>query len=75
MSDFIECVQQAMRLIKNREVQMLSEGYEWPIATGSCKWAVEQAIINRPCGLTMTGAAIEYVELVEYRAEQFNGLI
>ena len=73
-SDFQSCAQRAMLLIKNREAQMIEEGYEWPFNTESCKWAVEQAIINRSSDINMMQAAIEYVESVELSAEAFNGL-
>jgi hypothetical protein len=63
-----------MHLIKNREAQMLAEGYEWPINTHACRWSIEQAIINRKSGETMMASAISYVESVEYRAEEFNGI-
>lgn len=72
--DFSSCVNRAMLLIRNREAQMRDEGYEWTINTESCKWAIEQAIINRHSGVTMMAAAIKYVESVEYRAESFNGI-
>jgi hypothetical protein len=73
-SSFASCVQRAMLLIKNREAQMIEEGYEWHINTETCRWAIEQAIINRPSGQAMMAAAIEYVESVERRAEAFNGI-
>lgn len=74
-NDFHSCVNRAMLLIKNREAQMIEEGYEFPISVDSCRWAIEQAIINRNSGDSMMSAAIKYVESVEYRAEQFNGLV
>ena len=73
-TSFADCVTRAMLLIRNREAQMIEEGYEWPINTESCKWAVEQAIINRDSNESMMCAANRYVETVEYRAESFNGL-
>jgi len=73
-SDFASCVQRAMLLIKNRESQMIEEGYEWPMNTEACRWSIEQAIINRQAGSQMMDAAIKYVEVIEYRAEEFNGL-
>ncbi len=69
------CVTRAMLLIKNRQAQMIENGYEWPIDTESCKWSVEQAIINRSENKSMMQAAIEYVESIEYRAEEFNRLV
>lgn len=74
-SDFRSCVKRAMLLIRNREAQMIEEGYQFPISVDSCKWAVEQEIINRDSSESMMSAAIRYVESVEYRAEQFNGLV
>lgn len=73
-SDFSACVTRAMLLIKNREAQMIDEGYEWPINTQSCRWSIEQAIINRAGGESMMTAALKYVESVEYRANEFNGI-
>lgn len=72
--DFSSCVNRAMLLIKNREAQMKEEGHEWPIDTSSCRWAIEQAIINRKSDETMMTAAIKYVESVEARAEAYNGI-
>lgn len=73
-NNFQDCVGRAMLMISNRKMQMIEEGYEWPINTVSCRWSVEQAIINRKPGETMMSAAIRYVESVEYRAEEFNGI-
>lgn len=72
--NFSACVQRAMLLIKNRESQMIEQGHDWPINTESCRWAIEQAIINRTPGQSMMESAVSYVESVEYRAEQFNGI-
>ncbi|MDC8446089.1 MAG: hypothetical protein LV471_09225 [Nitrosomonas sp.] len=74
-NNFQHCVNRAISLIKNREAQMIEEGHEWPINTESCRWALEQAIINRSSNESMMEAAIKYVESVEYRAEQFSGLV
>ena len=73
-NDFNSCVNRAILLIKNREAQMIEEGYYWPIVTEACKWSVEQAIINRRPGTPMMAAAIEYVEVIEHRAEDYNGI-
>jgi hypothetical protein len=73
-SDFQSCVDRAMLLIKNREAQMTEEGYEWPIVTETCRIAIERAIIDRPYGIGMMAAAIEYVESVEARAEKYNNI-
>lgn len=67
------CVNRAMFLIKKFELQIKQEGYEWPLDTNSCRWGIEQAIINRRGG-TMMGAAINYVESVEREVEAFNGI-
>ncbi len=75
METFTECVTRAMAMIKNREAQMISEGFEWPINTNACRQPIEQAIINRDSGESMMAAAIRYVESVEYRAENYNGLV
>lgn len=72
--DFESCVSKAILLIRNREAQMTEEGYEWPIKTDTCRWAIEQSIINRAPGVSMMAAAIEYVEKIEYQAESFNGI-
>ena len=72
--NFHHCVARSMLLIHNREQQMTSEGYEWPIVTSTCEWAIEQAIINRDPNSPMMAAAIEYVESVERRAELFNNI-
>jgi hypothetical protein len=70
---FTSCVNRAMFLIETREEEMKSEGYEWNINTSSCRWAIEQAIINRK-NSTMMGAAIEYVESIEARVKEFNNI-
>jgi len=72
--DARSCIDRAMLLIRNRESQMVEEGYEWPMATDTCRWAIEQAIINRSSGMGMMQSAIEYVESIERRAEIFNGI-
>jgi len=73
-NDSADCVNRGMFLIKNRENQMKAEGYEWPINTKSCRWAIEQKIINRKPGTTMMSAVIEFVEQIEREAEEFNGI-
>jgi len=72
--NFSFCVNRALLLIKNREAQMIEEGYEWPIATETCRWRIEQQIINRPAGMGMLAAAIKYVESIEKQVEEFNGI-
>ena len=73
-TDFISCRDRAMLLIKNREAQMIEEGHVWPIASETCSWRIEQVIKNRPSGIGMIAAAIEYVEAIERRAEQYNSI-
>lgn len=68
-SSFKSCVDRGMLLIKNHEAQMVEEGLEFLINVNSCRWAMEQAVLNRNGG-TMMAAVIDYVEKVEYRAEQ-----
>jgi len=53
---------------------MTEEGYEWPVATESCRWRVGQEIINRHPNTPMMAAAIAYVEEIEKRAEIYNGI-
>ena len=72
--NFNHCVNRALLLIKNREAQMTEDGYEFPISIDSCKWSIEQAIINRNHNESMMSSAIKYVESVEKRAEELNGL-
>lgn len=73
-NNFWSCVNRSMLLIKNRENQIKEMGLDWNINTESCRWAVEQAIINRRSDETMMSAAIKYVESVEYSVEEFNGI-
>lgn len=73
-TDFNSCVNRAMLLIKNREAQTRDENEEWLVATGTCRHAVEQAIINRASDQTMMSAAIEYVERIEYIAQEISGI-
>ena len=72
--DFQSCVNRGISLLKNREEQAGLDGHEWPCNTESCRWAIEQAIINRASKSTMMSAVIEYVEKIEYQFEQVNGL-
>ena len=73
-NDFKFCRDRAMLLIRNREAQMIEEGYEWPFATETCFWKIEQVIINRPSNMGMMAAAIEYVEFIEKEAEEYNDI-
>ena len=72
--NFNSCVTRAMLLLQNREAQMREEGHVWLFEMDKCRWAVEQNIINRAPGMSMLAAAIEHVESVERRAEQYNGI-
>ena len=72
--DFQSCVNRGMFLLKNREEQAEADGYEWIVNTESCRWAIEQAIINRASESTMMSAVIEYVEKIELQFEQANAL-
>ena len=71
--NFASCVNRAMFLIEAYEAQIKSEGYEWNVHTSSCRWAVEQAIINRNGG-TMMAAANAFVESIEERVDAFNNI-
>jgi len=73
-TQFDNCVQRAMLLIKNREAQAHEDGMEWPINTESCRWSIEQAITNRRAGETMMSAVIEYVQKIESRFCEFHGI-
>lgn len=73
-NDFNNVVSRAMDMIRAREKQMIREGYEWPIVTETCRWRIEQVIINRSHKMGMMEAAIEYVESIEKQAEDFNGI-
>lgn len=68
------CRNHSMHLIRSYEAQILKEGYEWPINTASCAWAIEQAILNRPHGQSMMAAGIEYFEGVKFRVQEFNNI-
>ena len=70
--DFQSCVDRGMLLIRNREAQMVEDGYEWNIETNTCRWAIEQAVTNRKHGSTMMSAVIGYVESIELRVARFN---
>ena len=73
-NDFNQCVQRGMDLISNREEQAKEECITWNIDTKSCKWAIQQAIINRCCGKTMMSAVIEYVEKIEFIQDELTDL-
>ena len=73
-NDFRSCCNRAMLLIRNREAQMIEEDYEWPFATKTCLWRIEQVITNRPTGIEMMAAAIEYVEFIEKEVEEYNDI-
>lgn len=71
-SNFNSCVSRAVLLLKNRESQMIEEGFEFNFQIS--RWSIEQAIINRSSEKSMMQAAIEYVESVEREVEAFNGI-
>lgn len=71
-SNFNSCVSRAVLLLKNREAQMIEEGFEFNFQIS--RWSIEQAIINRSSEKSMMQAAIEYVESVEREVEAFNGI-
>lgn len=74
INNFTSIVNHAMQLLKNREKQMLSEKYIINIDINTCKWAIEQAIINRSSNKNMIEAALEYVEKIEHQLESFNNI-
>lgn len=71
-SNFNSCVSRAVLLLKNREAQMIEDGFEFNFQIS--RWSIEQAIINRSSEKSMMQAAIEYVESVEREVEAFNGI-
>lgn len=71
-SNFNSCVSRAVLLLKNREAQMIEEGFEFNFQIS--RWSIEQAIINRSSEKSMMQAAIEYVEGVEREVEALNGI-
>jgi hypothetical protein len=73
-NDFESCVNRAILLIKNREAQMIEEGYEWPMSAKACRYGAGEVITNRTPEQTMMSAAIKYVESIERMAEEFNGV-
>lgn len=66
-SKFEDCVARGVFLA---EKAMKATGQK---AVG-CKWAIEQAIINRNSGETMMTAVIRYIDSLEYRLEQAAGI-
>jgi len=75
MSEFNEVISKAIEMISTYKAEMTQDPeYIWSIDIDSCRWAVEQAIINRNPSKSMLAAAIEYVESVERRADSFNGI-
>lgn len=73
--NFSFCVAMALCQIENLKAQLLEEGYEYMFDTSSCRWAIEQKIINRNAGETMMGVAYKYVEYVENIVLSHNGLL
>ena len=69
-----DIVNAAMNMIRSYKDSIIESGHEFQIDVSSCRWAVEQAILNRDPEITPLAAATEYVRSVEYRVKQFNGI-
>ena len=59
---FEQCVDMAMENIYHERDVRKDLGMGFPLNIESCRWACEQAIINRPEGYTMLQASLEYAE-------------
>lgn len=70
-----DCINLAMLQIRKFKAQIIEEGYEFHINVDSCRWAIEQAIINRSSEKSMMHAAYDYVSKVEFEVESYNDLI
>ena len=73
-NDFASCVTLGMNNLNRRKEQMEAERYEWNVNINSCRWAIEQAILNRKEGVSMMGAVCEYTDSIERKVETFNGI-
>jgi hypothetical protein len=73
-TDFNSCVVRGMSLLKNFKNQLIEDGYEFNTCINSCRWAIEQKIINRNSDTTMMSAVIEFVEMIESREEGYNNI-
>lgn len=73
-NNFISCVNRALHLIQKLKLELEEEGFIMPVDIKSCRWAIEQAIINRNPGEPMMCGAIRYVEKVEYECELLNNI-
>jgi hypothetical protein len=73
-TDFNSCVNRGIELLKNFKFHLEEDGYEFNTNIKSCKWAIEQKITNRSNDSTMMSAVIEFVEMIEEREKEFNGI-
>jgi len=60
--DFKYAIDRAMYTLLQDEAATIFWGEEYPMDVSSCRWAIEQAVINRPEGMNMTAAALSYVQ-------------
>lgn len=74
-NEFNSCIKRGMFLLKNLELMAKINKLKFPFDIESCKWGMEQAVINREHHETMMSAVIRNVEEWEYRLNDFNGIL
>lgn len=72
-TDAKTCVEQAMAYIASIKKEYEELDYEFPVNITSCRWALEQAILNR-VNLSMSEAVMRYIDKVDYEAKSYNGI-
>jgi hypothetical protein len=73
MNCFHSIVNQSMYNFNANFAQDYFNGKEWEIYTEAYKWNIEQSIINRDAGLTMTAAAFDYVnDIIDNEREKIE---
>ncbi|MDP8042543.1 hypothetical protein QJU11_10100 [Pasteurella atlantica] len=71
---FENVVKHSMNALYKLEAQILEDGGVVNFHIPSCKWNIEQAIINRDSSHNMRSSAFEYVENLQERMMKGSGL-
>lgn len=72
--DFGECVKEAMAYIENLRTKYEKLNYTFPINISSCRWALQQSIINRRSTETMSKACMRYIDTINYQVKVYNNI-
>lgn len=71
---FNDCIRYGMFLLEKQREYLTENGYKFPFNLKECKYAMEQAVIDRCDNKPMLDAVIDYVEKVQYIARHVNDL-